>query len=115
MRCAIASIFIITACGSPSSPPAREVAVEAQDGFHAVPISDLHFKDHRLEEIAANLVRSAHQRGIDVSSGRNRVERLLSLEASLGGSSLALERVNSLVAQITATDALVSIIHRHGR
>src|SRR5688572_11217969 len=105
MRRALAMIFILTSCGSPSSTSPPELASDVRDGFRAVPISDLHFKDHQLEQIAANLVRKAHQRGIHVSSGRNRVERLLSLEASLGGSSLALQRVNSLVTQITATDA----------
>lgn len=105
MRSAIALILILTACGNPSSQPSGDVAGEAQDRGRVVPISDLHFNDHQLEEIAASLVRRAQQRGIAVSHGRNRVERLISLEGSLGRSTLALARVNALVSQITATDA----------
>jgi hypothetical protein len=105
MRCALALLLMLVACGRPSSPPAREVAGDVRDASRTVPISDLHFQDHLLEEIAADLVRRARARGIDVSSGRNRVERLIRLEASLGGSTVALERVNSLAAQVTAHDA----------
>ncbi len=97
-------MFLFAACGSPTPPPARDIAREAGDGSRTVPISDLHFKDHGLQEVAATLVRKAHQRGIEVSSGRNRIERLIALEASLGGSTAALERVNTLVSQMTAND-----------
>lgn len=105
MRSAIALTLILTGCGNPSSPRADDAANGAPARGQAVPISDLHFNDYQLEEIAVSLVRRAEQRGIDVSHGRNRVERLISLEASLGRSTLALARVNALVSLITATDA----------
>lgn len=102
---AVALVLMLVACGRPSSPPARELADDVRDGSRAVPISDLHFQDQVLEEIAADVVRRARARGIEVSSGRNRVERLIRLEASLGVSTAALERVNSLSSLLTANDS----------
>ena len=104
MRPVVAAMLVLSACSDPSPPPAQDIADESLPVAPAAPITDLRFKDDRLQAISADLTREARFRGIEVSSGHNRVERLLSLEASLGGSSLALNRVNALVVEMTARD-----------
>ena len=98
-------LLIAGGCAGKASPPAVEVADDARRGTMTAPIADLEFDDDGLQAIAANVVSRARDRGIDSSAGRNRIERLLSLEASLGESTLALERTNALVARLTTTDA----------
>jgi hypothetical protein len=71
----------------------------------AQPIDDLHFNDAQLERIAGVLVQQARSHGIHTSAGRNRIERLLSLESQVGTSDLALNRVDKLVSDMTMTDA----------
>jgi len=68
------------------------------------PISDLHFNDIQLQRIATRLIRQARARGIDSSSGRDRVERLLSLEARLNAPPDAMGRVDVLVSRMTQTE-----------
>jgi hypothetical protein len=80
--------------GSPPSPT-------------SAPVTDLEFRDAILQSIATQLVREARFRGIEEVSGRNRIERLLRLEATIGGgkSEAVLERVNQLTALLTNHDA----------
>jgi hypothetical protein len=104
MRRLAAVLLILSACGSPSSSPAPEISDDAPPFVRATPVTDLEFNDQLLQGIAMNLIREARARGIEEISGRNRVERLLLLEASLGDSHLALDRVNELVRHLTAHD-----------
>ena len=96
--------FALIACGKSPSQSELDTSKQVQHRRSTIPVSELHFKDHDLEKIAASLVRKAETRGIHVTSGRSRIEGLVSLEASLGRSNVALERVNRLVSQITAND-----------
>lgn len=97
MRCLLV-LLLLVGCSGTESPAVSEPKAPT------APIADLHFNDYELQQIAEGLVREARSRGIEQSPGTNRVERLLSLEASLGASDLALKRVNELTPQLTATD-----------
>ncbi|HYC92695.1 MAG TPA: hypothetical protein VEO54_26035 [Thermoanaerobaculia bacterium] len=99
---ALAVILFAAACSRPSSPPVVELAEEP---VRAAPVTDLDFRDVVLQGIADDLVREARFRGIEEVSGRNRVERLLRLEASIGKSETALQRVNYLTSLLLAHDA----------
>lgn len=104
---AVAAIVlaVVTACSKPPSPPVQELAEAPREDVRAAPVSDLEFSDEILQSIALDLVREARLRGIEEVSGRNRVERLLRLEATIGRSEAALERVNQLVGLLTNHDA----------
>jgi hypothetical protein len=102
MRRMVAAMLILGACGG--QPATQTAEPEWREAIAPAPIDDLAFKDPQLQAIAANLVRQAGARGITSSSGRSRVERLLSLESSLGHSDLALQRVNRLAADLARTD-----------
>jgi hypothetical protein len=97
-----AILLVLTACGK---APSTAVSEPPAAPIRSVPVTDLEFKDVMLQEIATHLVREAQSRGIHEVSGRNRVERLLRLEASLGKSEVALARVNELVSHLTNHDA----------
>lgn len=101
MRYLLPAIVLLAACSDPA--PERTFATEPPPPV--APVSDLHFKDEQLQAIAAELREQAHVRGIRTSPGRNRIERLLALEAAVSGEGLAFKRVNALMRQITATDA----------
>jgi hypothetical protein len=101
-RALAAILLVVTACGRPSSPPAVELAEEP---VRAAPVTDLDFRDVILQRIADDLVREARFRGIEEVSGRNRVERLLRLEATIGKSEAALQRVNQLTSHLLDHDA----------
>lgn len=101
-RALAAMLLIVAAC---SKPPSATVSEPPPEPVRSVPVSDLEFKDVTLQDIAMQLVREAKLRGIHEVSGRNRIERLLRLEASLGNSEVALARVNELVRHLTNHDA----------
>lgn len=105
MRAIAAMLLAVMGCGSPPSPPAGGLVEEPREAVRAAPLSDLEFTDELLQSIALDLVREARLRGIQEVSGRNRVDRLLRLEASIGRSEDALYRVNQLAAMLTAHDA----------
>jgi hypothetical protein len=96
-------LLFLAACGSPSTQPRGEVAVAAEP-LASIPVSDLQFTDYGLQDVAMTLAREARLRGIDRIEGRHRIDGLLRLEASLGRSTDAMQRVDTLVAHITATD-----------
>ncbi len=104
MRRLAAVLLILSACGSPPAPPALEISDEAAPLVRTTPVTDLQFSDQLLQGIAMNLIREARARGIEEISGRTRIDRLLLLEASLGDSHLALDRVNELVRHLTNHD-----------
>lgn len=93
-------LLVLAACSSP--PPAPVVETSAPPP--AAPIGDLSFNDSTLHAAATTLKQQARLRGIETSRGRTRVERLLALEAEIGGSAAALNRVNELMSYMTATD-----------
>lgn len=97
-----ALLLVVTAC---SSPPSSTVGELPDEPARATPVTDLEFTDAILQNIARETIAAARLRGIEEVSGRNRVERLLRLEASLGRSQAALDRVNSLVALMLNHDA----------
>ena len=101
-RVLAAILLVVVACGKPPSPAVSEPPDES---VRTTPVTDLEFKDPLLQGIAMQLVREAQSRGIHEVSGRNRVDRLLRLEASLGRSEAALARVNELVSHLTNHDA----------
>jgi hypothetical protein len=94
---------LLSAC---SDRPATSVDTTAapREASMSAPITDLRFNDYLLQQIADDLVRKARGRNITTVSGRHRVDRLLVLEASLGHSTRAMERVNRLVLDLTETD-----------
>lgn len=104
MRHLVVAVAVLAACSDASAPAARAVLHERREAGRAVSVADLEFDDEQLQWIAARLVREARLRGIHESVGRNRVERLIALEASLGRSTLALHRVEVLVSRLIATD-----------
>jgi hypothetical protein len=99
MRALIAAVAVLAACSGPPASLERQVEQKPQ-----VSVADLEFNDPQLQIIATRLRQRAGLQGVETSSGHNRVERLLSLEASLAGNGLAFQRVNKLVAEMTATD-----------
>lgn len=102
-RSLAAILLLLGACGSPSSGP--PVSQEPRELVRATPVSDLQFNDWQLQTIARDVIREARLRGIEEVSGRNRVDRLLRLETSLGRSQDAMLRVNQLVAHLTSHDS----------
>ena len=104
-RAFVAVLLVLVACSNPPAAEVGELPEEQRAAVRAVPVSDLEFTDVILQNIATDLVREARLRGIEEVSGRNRVERLLRLEASIGRSQAALERVNQLVSMTTSHDA----------
>jgi hypothetical protein len=101
---ALLLLVIISACRKPNDVP-RNSFDDDQVVLRSTPITDLQFNDVMLQEIATQLVREARSRGINEISGQNRIDCLLRLEASLGRSHLALDRVNELVSHLIANDA----------
>lgn len=101
MRRLLTILLLLTACGSPSSRTAETIAAEK---LEPIPVSDLQFNDYALQDAATRLVREARLRGIDSIPARHRIDALLRLEASLGRSTAAMDRVNVLVGHITAAD-----------
>ncbi|HEX6082984.1 MAG TPA: hypothetical protein VF266_00560 [Thermoanaerobaculia bacterium] len=95
-------LLVIAAC---SKAPSAAVNESPPEPARSAPVTDLEFKDVMLQEIATHLVREAQRRGIHEVSGRNRLDRLLRLEAMLGKSEIALARVNELVPHLTNHDA----------
>jgi hypothetical protein len=104
MRCLIAAMLILSACSNEHTSRSREITPESREHPHVAPITDLRFKDDQLQAIATQLTREARLRGIEVSSGETRAERLIDLEAKIGAPGRALDRINVLVSQMTATD-----------
>ena len=102
MRRMVAAMLILGACGD--RPATRTAEPEWREAITTAPIDDLTFQDVQLQAIATSLVRQARVRGIITSTGRSRVERLLSLESAVGRSDLALDRVNKLAADLFMTD-----------
>ena len=98
MRRLLLTLVVLAACSSPDPEPAE------QPRAPSAPIADLQFNDYELQKVATHLRRKAELQGIHTSPGRNRVERLLALEASLGVSNLAFNRVSELAARMTVTD-----------
>ncbi|HEX8410323.1 MAG TPA: hypothetical protein VF883_15775 [Thermoanaerobaculia bacterium] len=106
MRGLAAVVLILLGCSGESPAPAADDAGDQPPVITVTaPLSDLHFNDDQLQQIAVKLIEEARLRGIDAVPGQNRVERLLWLEGQLGNSSHALARTNALVTQMTATDA----------
>lgn len=101
MRSLLPLLVFMAACSNPA--PDRPLAHEPPPP--SAPISDLHFKDEQLQAIATHLRQQARWRGIETSAGRNRIERLLALEAAVSGEGPAFRRVNYLMRVVTATDA----------
>ena len=103
MRPHVTVLFLLLAMcsGRDAVRPAAEPAAEP---VITRPITDLHFKDEELDFIAANLRLKAERRGIRESSGATRVERLLALEASIGGQSFAMQRVNAITSRLMMND-----------
>lgn len=104
MRALVVAVLILAACSNPSAP-VSEIADEPPQPGRAAPVTDLEFQDAQLQPIAMELIREARLRGIEESVGRNRAERLIALEASLSDSRRALDCIDTLAAEITATDA----------
>lgn len=104
MRCSAAFLLILFGCVEQIPSPAPPI-VDAPAATSVGAVSDLHFTDEGLQFAAEKIVREAERRGIDVAHGRTRLERLLWLEAVLGGSTHALARTNVLVGKMTATDS----------
>jgi len=105
-RALAALLLIVTACSSPPGPGVGELPEgQPDDAVRAAPVTDLEFTDVILHGIARELVAEARLRGIQEISGRNRVDRLLRLEAAMGNSEAALQRVNQLVSLMVAHDA----------
>jgi hypothetical protein len=102
MRRMVAAMLILSACSD--RPATRTAEPEWREEIAPAPIDDLTFRDVPLQSIAANLIRQARARGITTSTGRSRVERLIALESSVGGSDLAINRVNRLTADLARTD-----------
>jgi hypothetical protein len=96
---------VLMGCNGPAETRRGDDFAVAEDVLPTRPVTDLQFKDVLLQEIATHLVREARSRGIEEVSGATRIECLLRLEASLGRSQLALDRVNELVSHFTANDA----------
>lgn len=98
-------LLLLGACSRPAATPAHDVEERPQEVPRAAPLSDLQFKDYQLQVIAMELIREARSRDIEEVTGRNRIERLLLLESSLGNSQHALDRVNELTRHLLAADA----------
>jgi hypothetical protein len=98
-------LLLLGACSQPASTPATDIEERPREIARAAPVSDLQFNDYQLQVIAMDLIREARSRGIEEISGRNRIERLLLLESSLGTSQHALDRVNELTRHLLAADA----------
>ncbi|HYO76825.1 MAG TPA: hypothetical protein VE010_10210 [Thermoanaerobaculia bacterium] len=101
----LTALLVLSACGDPSASAPGDVVAMPAEALKAVPLSDLQFNDYKLQEIATNLVREARARGTDAIPARHRIDGLLRLESSLGHTTAALERVNSLALRITAADS----------
>jgi hypothetical protein len=99
MRLWLVVLLAMMAC-SDDRTPVREQPREPE---REVSLDDLRFSDEPLQAIANRLVAEARRRGIQTSSGRTRIDRLLRLEAFLGGT-LAQTRVNRLAAQLVLND-----------
>lgn len=95
--------FVLTACGEHATP-ATHVPAATHDELRTASIDELQFNDMQLQSIASVLVARAHARRISTSSGRNKIEQLLSLEGQLGNSELAVSRVNKLADEMVMTD-----------
>lgn len=98
-------LVVLPACSKPGDVPRDDSFEDGQEVLRGIPVTSLQFSDSYLQEIATQLVREARSRGIDEISAQNRVDGLLRLEASLGGSHLALDRVNELVSHLVGNDA----------
>jgi len=105
MRITVVWLFFLgfaSACSAPD-PRADSLEVSRPRAIEAS-IADLQFNDEQLDAIATALIDTAKKRGIESSSGTNRIERLIALEAALDAPPAALHRVNYLVLQLTQTD-----------
>lgn len=92
-------LLLLAACSGQHSAP--ETIADEKPPLGS--IDDLDFNDPDLQLIATELVREARMRGIHESAGATRVERLLALEGTIGGTR-ALRHVQTLVDRLAMTD-----------
>jgi hypothetical protein len=98
------AVLLASACGEDRTP---QVARSASTGARSAPaasIDDLEFRDLELNAIAKRLIAEAHRRKLRTTFAGNRVERLVALEAALGASPFALDRVNEITLDLTSGD-----------